>query len=107
MHRLRVALALRERLYTAPYYRWVFGESDGLPGLVLDRYGEVVVGQIATAGMEALRARDRGRGRRGARARARWCGRTTAARASSSSCRARCSRRSAARPRSCRCSKAA
>src|SRR6185437_2226336 len=56
VHRLRVALALRERLYSAPYYRWVFGESDLLPGLVLDRYGEVVVGQIATAGMEALRA---------------------------------------------------
>ncbi|MGH8144443.1 MAG: class I SAM-dependent rRNA methyltransferase [Steroidobacteraceae bacterium] len=54
-HRLRVALALRERLYTAPYYRWVFGESDGLPGLVLDRYGEIVVGQIATAGMDMLR----------------------------------------------------
>ncbi|HEX4023163.1 MAG TPA: class I SAM-dependent rRNA methyltransferase [Steroidobacteraceae bacterium] len=54
-HRLRVALALRERLYTAPYYRWVFGESDALPGLVLDRYGEIIVGQIATAGMEALR----------------------------------------------------
>jgi 23S rRNA (cytosine1962-C5)-methyltransferase len=33
----------------------VFGESDLLPGLVLDRYGELVVGQIATAGMEALR----------------------------------------------------
>ena len=56
VHRLKVALALRERLYTAPYYRWVFGESDGLPGLVLDRYGEIVVGQIATAGMEALRS---------------------------------------------------
>src|SRR5580658_2881204 len=56
VHRLRVALALRERLYSAPYYRWVFGESDALPGLVLDRYGETVVGQIATAGMEALRA---------------------------------------------------
>jgi 23S rRNA (cytosine1962-C5)-methyltransferase len=55
-HRLRVALALRERLHTAPYYRWVFGESDGLPGLILDRYGETVVGQIATAGMEALRS---------------------------------------------------
>jgi 23S rRNA (cytosine1962-C5)-methyltransferase len=55
VHRLRVALALRERLYTAPYYRWAFGESDGLPGLVLDRYGDVIVGQIATAGMEALR----------------------------------------------------
>ena len=55
MHRLKVALALRERLNPAPYYRWVFGESDGLPGLVLDRYGDVIVGQIATAGMEALR----------------------------------------------------
>jgi 23S rRNA (cytosine1962-C5)-methyltransferase len=56
VHRLKVALALRERHYTAPYYRLVFGEADGLPGLVLDRYGEVVVGQIATVGMEALRA---------------------------------------------------
>ncbi len=55
-HRLKVALALRERHYAAPYYRLVFGEGDGLPGLVLDRYGEVIVGQIATAGMEALRA---------------------------------------------------
>lgn len=55
-HRLKVALALRERLYRQPYYRLVFGESDGLPGLVLDRYGDVLVGQIATVGMEALRA---------------------------------------------------
>ncbi len=55
-HRLRMALALRERLTAAPYYRVVFGEADGLPGLVLDRYGALVVGQIATAGMEALRA---------------------------------------------------
>ena len=52
--RLRAALRLRERLYREPYYRLVFGESDGLPGLILDRYGEVLVGQIATAGMEAL-----------------------------------------------------
>ncbi len=35
---------------------WRYGESDGLPGLVLDRYGDVVVGQIGTAGMEALQA---------------------------------------------------
>ncbi len=53
--RLRTALTLRERLYREPYYRLVFGESDGLPGLVLDRYADVIVGQIATAGMEALR----------------------------------------------------
>lgn len=56
VHRLQVALALRERVYAQPFYRWVYGESDGLPGLVLDRFGEVVVGQIGTAGMEALKA---------------------------------------------------
>ncbi len=53
VHRLRVALALRERLYDVPYYRLVHGESDLLPGLVVDRYGDVLVAQIATAGMEA------------------------------------------------------
>jgi 23S rRNA (cytosine1962-C5)-methyltransferase len=56
VHRLQVALALRERLYPRPFYRLVHGESDGLPGLVLDRYGDVVVGQAGTAGMEALKA---------------------------------------------------
>jgi 23S rRNA (cytosine1962-C5)-methyltransferase len=55
VHRLQVALALRERLYDRPYYRLVYGESDGLPGLVLDRFGDVVVGQAGTAGMEALK----------------------------------------------------
>jgi len=55
VHRLQVALALRERIHPTPWYRLAYGESDGLPGLVLDRYGDVVVGQIGTAGMEALR----------------------------------------------------
>jgi len=55
VERLEVALALRQRLSQEPYGRVVFGESDLLPGLVLDRFGEVVVGQIATVGMEALR----------------------------------------------------
>jgi len=55
VHRLQLALALRERLYARPYYRLVYGESDGLPGLVLDRFGDVIVGQIGTAGMEAIR----------------------------------------------------
>src|SRR5471032_253269 len=54
--RLRTALALRQRLGTEPYNRLVFGESDALPGLVLDRYGAIVVGQIATVGMEALKS---------------------------------------------------
>ena len=56
VHRLQVALALRERLYARPFYRLVHGESDGLPGLVLDRYGDVVIGQAGTAGMELLKA---------------------------------------------------
>jgi 23S rRNA (cytosine1962-C5)-methyltransferase len=53
--RFRTALALRERLYAAPYYRLVYGESDGLPGLVIDRYGSACVVQIGTAGMERLK----------------------------------------------------
>jgi 23S rRNA (cytosine1962-C5)-methyltransferase len=54
--RIRAALALRERLYSKPYYRLVYGESDGLPGLVIDRYGPACVVQIGTAGMELLKA---------------------------------------------------
>jgi 23S rRNA (cytosine1962-C5)-methyltransferase len=53
VHRLRVAIALRQKLYALPYYRLVHGESDALPGLVVDRYGDVLVVQISTAGMEA------------------------------------------------------
>lgn len=52
--RLRLALSLRERLYATPHYRWVYGESDGLPGLVIDRFGDTCVVQIATAGMQRL-----------------------------------------------------
>jgi 23S rRNA (cytosine1962-C5)-methyltransferase len=55
VHRLNIALSLRQRLFDQPYYRLVFGESDGLPGLVLDRFDDLVVGQIGTAGMERLR----------------------------------------------------
>jgi 23S rRNA (cytosine1962-C5)-methyltransferase len=36
-------------------YRVLFGESDGVPGLIVDRYRDVLVFQISTAGMEALR----------------------------------------------------
>ena len=54
--RIRTALSLRDRLYPKPYYRLVYGESDGLPGLVIDRYGTACVVQIGTAGMEALKS---------------------------------------------------
>jgi 23S rRNA (cytosine1962-C5)-methyltransferase len=56
IERLRVASALRARLGAQQYGRLVFGESDLLPGLVLDRYDSIVVGQISTAGMESMRA---------------------------------------------------
>lgn len=54
-HRLNIALSLRERLFADPCYRLVHGESDFLPGLVVDRYGDVLVAQITTAGMERVR----------------------------------------------------
>ena len=57
--RLARALRWRERLYAQPYYRWVFGEGDELPGLVVDRYGDACVVQTSTWGMEAALDRDR------------------------------------------------
>jgi 23S rRNA (cytosine1962-C5)-methyltransferase len=53
--RARSALALRERYCGGQYYRLIYGESDGLPGLVVDRFGDVLVGQIATLAMEQRR----------------------------------------------------
>lgn len=53
--RLESALGLRESLFASPYYRLVYGESDALPGLIVDRYDAVLVVQITTAGMERLR----------------------------------------------------
>ncbi|KKL60041.1 hypothetical protein LCGC14_2209270 [marine sediment metagenome] len=53
--RMETALTLRERLFEKPFYRWVFGDSDGLSGLVVDRFGDTVVVQISTAGMEQMK----------------------------------------------------
>jgi len=50
--RIAKALSLRELFYDKPFYRLVFSESDGLPGLVIDRFGDVLSVQITTAGME-------------------------------------------------------
>lgn len=52
--RLRRALALRERLHEAPFYRLVHAEADGLPGVVVDRMGEVAVLQPNAAWAEAM-----------------------------------------------------
>ncbi|MGM0784680.1 MAG: class I SAM-dependent rRNA methyltransferase [Pseudomonadota bacterium] len=54
VHRFNQALALRERLYAKPFYRLVHGEGDLLPGLVVDRFDDVVVVQLNTLGMERL-----------------------------------------------------
>jgi 23S rRNA (cytosine1962-C5)-methyltransferase len=53
--RLTAALALRESLFAKPYYRLVFAEGDYLPGLIVDRFGDVLVAQLNTAGMEAVK----------------------------------------------------
>jgi len=52
VHRIQVALSLRERLFDKPFYRLVFGDSDLLPGLVVDRFGDILVVQLASATME-------------------------------------------------------
>jgi len=49
------ALALREMVFDRPCYRLVYGESDGVPGLVVDRFGDVLVAQLTTAGIERVK----------------------------------------------------
>ncbi len=55
VHRIKQALALRELAFSEPYYRLVYGDSDLLPGLVVDRFGDYLVVQIASAGMELVK----------------------------------------------------
>ncbi len=55
VHRLNIALSLREACFDKPCYRLVFGDSDGLSGLVIDRFFDIFVVQISTAGMELLK----------------------------------------------------
>lgn len=52
--RLEKALALRELAFDKPFYRLVYGESDFLPGLVVDRFADTLSVQVNTAGMEAI-----------------------------------------------------
>jgi 23S rRNA (cytosine1962-C5)-methyltransferase len=54
LRRLERALKLRERLYDKSCYRLVHAEGDGLPGLIIDRLGGVLVVQANTAGMDRL-----------------------------------------------------
>ncbi|MFI8481928.1 class I SAM-dependent rRNA methyltransferase [Pseudomonas sp. NPDC078700] len=52
VHRINVALSLRDRLFDKPCYRLVYGDSDLLPGLVVDRFFDILVVQLASATME-------------------------------------------------------
>ncbi|MCC6913066.1 MAG: class I SAM-dependent rRNA methyltransferase [Rhodospirillaceae bacterium] len=52
--KLKTALAMRDRLFARPFYRLVHAEADGLPGLIIDRFGDVFVLQPNTAGMDML-----------------------------------------------------
>lgn len=54
--RIRAALALRQRLYTEPYYRLVHAEADGLPSVIVDRMGDVLVVQQNAAGPDRATA---------------------------------------------------
>jgi 23S rRNA (cytosine1962-C5)-methyltransferase len=52
--RIARALALRDRLHEAPFYRLVHAEADGLPGVVIDRFGAAAVIQPNAAWAEAM-----------------------------------------------------
>ena len=52
--RLSRAMALRDRLFDAPFWRLVHAEGDGLPGVVIDRFGDAAVIQPNAAWADAL-----------------------------------------------------
>ena len=57
-NRIQAALAMREALPASKHanaLRLIHGESDGLPGLVVDRYADVLVAQFLAAGVERWR----------------------------------------------------
>lgn len=55
VHRIKQSLALREMAFDEPFYRLIYGDADLLPGLVVDRFGDYLVVQIASAGMESVK----------------------------------------------------
>lgn len=56
VHRFNQAHGLRQLVFAEPFYRLVFGDSDWLPGLVVDRFGDYFVVQMSTAGMDVMQA---------------------------------------------------
>ena len=54
--RLAAALAGREAAFDRPFYRLVYGDSDTLPGIVIDRFGDYLVVQLNNEGIERHQA---------------------------------------------------
>lgn len=52
--RLRKALSLRDRLFPTPFYRLIHAEADGLPGVIIDRFGDIAVIQPNAAWADVL-----------------------------------------------------
>ena len=52
--RIGAALSHRQRLYDRPFYRLIHAEADGLPGVVVDRFGDAAVIQPNAAWAERL-----------------------------------------------------
>ena len=53
--RLEAALAMRQAVFKKPFYRLVYGDSDTLPGLIVDRFGDYLVIQLNNGGLERYR----------------------------------------------------
>ncbi|OGT43586.1 MAG: hypothetical protein A3F13_01270 [Gammaproteobacteria bacterium RIFCSPHIGHO2_12_FULL_40_19] len=55
IRKIQTAKEKRRALFPDNFCRMVFGESDRLPGVVIDQYSDIIVVQINTAGMETLK----------------------------------------------------
>lgn len=52
--RLEKALDIRDLLIGVPYYRWIHAEADGLPGMIIDRFDDVLSVQLNCAGADYI-----------------------------------------------------
>lgn len=57
VRRISAALALREQFFDQPWYRLIYGDSDALPGLIVDRYNDILVMQLNNLAIEPYRER--------------------------------------------------
>ncbi|MCQ2965255.1 MAG: class I SAM-dependent rRNA methyltransferase [Alphaproteobacteria bacterium] len=53
--RIKRAVTLRDLTINSPFYRLIHSEADGLPGLIVDRFDDIIACQINTAGMDNLK----------------------------------------------------